>query len=101
MVRHEAVVKLLLDKEGVDPDSQDKYGWRPLSFATAYKHEAIAKLLQSHSTLSLLPPFLLNLLPPTSCCWPFLGCGKWKAVESGRSNDAMHMVESADLSILL
>ena len=50
---HKAVVKLLLDKEGVDPDSKDKYGWTPLSWAAAHGYEAVAKLLQSRCALSL------------------------------------------------
>ena|SRR5947209_3420468 len=44
--RHEAVVKLLLDKEGVDPDSKDTiYGQTPLSLAAESGHEAVVKLL--------------------------------------------------------
>jgi hypothetical protein len=43
---HEAVVKLLLDKEGVDPDSKDTlYGQTPLGWAAANGHEAVVKLL--------------------------------------------------------
>ena len=42
---HEAVVKLLLDKEGVDPDSKDNYGRTPLSWAAEKGHEAVVKLL--------------------------------------------------------
>jgi len=43
---HEAVVKLLLDKEGVDPDSKGSYYNRtPLSRAAKNGHEAVVKLL--------------------------------------------------------
>ena len=45
---HEAVVKLLLAKEGVDPVAKDsKYGRTPLSWAAESGHEAVVKLLQS------------------------------------------------------
>jgi ankyrin repeat protein len=43
---HETVVKLLLAKEGVDPDSRDsKYGQTPLSWAAENGHEAVVKLM--------------------------------------------------------
>jgi len=43
---HEAVVKLLLDKDGVNPDSKDTiYGQTPLSWAARNGHEAVVKLL--------------------------------------------------------
>ena len=43
---HEAVVKLLLEKEGVEPDSKDnEYGQTPLSWAAENGHEAVVKLL--------------------------------------------------------
>jgi ankyrin repeat protein len=43
-----AAVKLLLDKDGVDPDSKDnKYGRTPLSWAARNGHEVLVKLLQS------------------------------------------------------
>jgi hypothetical protein len=43
---YDAVIKLLLDKERVDPDSKDaKYGGRPLWRAAANGHEAVVKLL--------------------------------------------------------
>jgi hypothetical protein len=42
----EAVVKLLLAKEGVDPDSKDGWdGQTPLSWAAKNGHEAVVKLL--------------------------------------------------------
>ena len=50
---HEAVVKLLLAKDGVDPDSKDRgYGRTPLSWAAWGGHEAVVKLLQSRDNLS-------------------------------------------------
>jgi ankyrin repeat protein len=39
------VVKLLLDKEGVDPDSKDSSGKTPLSWAAEKGHEAVVKML--------------------------------------------------------
>ena len=50
---HEAVVKLLLEKEGVDPDSKDADGRTPLWWAAANGYEAVVKLLQSPGALSL------------------------------------------------
>jgi ankyrin repeat protein len=41
----EAVMKLLLAKEGVDPDSKDKDGQTPLSWAAVNGHEAVVELL--------------------------------------------------------
>lgn len=65
-------------------------------------YQAVVKLLQSHGALSLRPPFLLNLLPTHLLLLTFsltlLRCGKWEAVENGRSNDALHVVEFANLS---
>ena len=40
------VVRLLLARDDVDPDSKDNYGRTPLSRATANGHEAVVKLLQ-------------------------------------------------------
>jgi ankyrin repeat protein len=42
---YKAVVKLLLAKNDVDPDSKDKYGQTPLSWAARCGHEAVVKLL--------------------------------------------------------
>jgi ankyrin repeat protein len=42
---HEVVVKLLLEKEGVDPDSQDSGGWTPLWWAAKNGHDAVVKRL--------------------------------------------------------
>jgi ankyrin repeat protein len=43
---HEAVVKLLLTRDGVDVDSKDNnYGRTPLSRAAQRGHEAVVKLL--------------------------------------------------------
>jgi hypothetical protein len=42
---HEAVVKLLLEKEGVGVDSKAKNGRTPLSWAAENGHEAVVKLL--------------------------------------------------------
>jgi ankyrin repeat protein len=40
-----AVIKLLLAKDGVDPDSEDNDGWTPLSRAADNGREAVVKLL--------------------------------------------------------
>jgi ankyrin repeat protein len=43
---HDTVVKLLLDKEGVDPDSKDTFNGRtPLWRAAAKEYDAVIKLL--------------------------------------------------------
>ena len=42
---NEVVVKLLLSKDDVDPDSKDFQLRTPLSYALAGGHEAVAKLL--------------------------------------------------------
>jgi hypothetical protein len=44
-IGHEAVVKLLLDKKGVDSDSKDRYGRTPLWGVAAIGREAVVKLL--------------------------------------------------------
>jgi ankyrin repeat protein len=42
------VVRLLLAKDGVDPDSKDsRYGRTPLSWAAVNRHEAVVLLLKS------------------------------------------------------
>ncbi|KAH7042242.1 hypothetical protein B0J12DRAFT_674339 [Macrophomina phaseolina] len=41
---HEAVVKLLLANDDVDPDSKDGCGWTPLSLAAGGGHEAVVNL---------------------------------------------------------
>jgi ankyrin repeat protein len=41
------VVKLLLEKDGVDLDSKDEDGRTPLSWAAKNGHEAVMKLLTS------------------------------------------------------
>ena len=46
---HEAVVKQLLAKHGVDVDSKSKSGLTPLSWAARNGHEAVVKqLLAKH-----------------------------------------------------
>jgi hypothetical protein len=42
---HEAVVKLLVERDDVDADSKDEHGRTPLSCAAAGGHEAVVKLL--------------------------------------------------------
>jgi ankyrin repeat protein len=44
-MRHEAVVKLLVERHDVDPDSNDEDGRTPLSWAGVAGHEAVVKLL--------------------------------------------------------
>jgi ankyrin repeat protein len=44
--RLEAVVKLLLTQDGLDPESRDNAcGWTPISWAAAKGHEMVVKLL--------------------------------------------------------
>ncbi len=42
---HEAVVKLLLAKDGVDQDSKDDYNRTPLLLAAMSGHQVVVKLL--------------------------------------------------------
>ena len=42
---HEAVVKLLVERDDVEADSKDDGGWTPLSLAAWNGHEAVVKLL--------------------------------------------------------
>jgi len=42
---HEAVVKLLLAREDVNPDRPDDFGRTPISLAAERGHEAVVKLL--------------------------------------------------------
>ncbi|RYP63833.1 hypothetical protein DL769_006845 [Monosporascus sp. CRB-8-3] len=42
---HKAIVKLLLAKSGIDPDSKDEYGQTPLSWAAANGHDGVVELL--------------------------------------------------------
>ena len=44
---HEAVVRLLVERDDVEADSKDKYGRTPLSWAAWGGHEAVVKLLQT------------------------------------------------------
>jgi ankyrin repeat protein len=44
---HEAVIRLLLAKDGVDPDSKDDFGQTPLSVAIRNGRLAAVLLLQS------------------------------------------------------
>jgi Ankyrin repeats (3 copies)/Ankyrin repeats (many copies) len=42
---HEAVVRLLVDRDDVEADSKDRYDQTPLSWAAANGHEAVVRLL--------------------------------------------------------
>jgi ankyrin repeat protein len=50
---HEAVVKLLVERDDVEADSKDQYGLTPLLWAAESGHEAVVKLLQFSERLSL------------------------------------------------
>jgi hypothetical protein len=59
---YEAVVKLLLAKDGVDPNSKDYYDWAPLLWAAATKrdwwmisskHETVVELLLANSRVDI------------------------------------------------
>jgi len=51
---HEAVVKLLLETEGVDINVKDEgYGRTPLSYAAEHGHEAVVKLLLADSRVDV------------------------------------------------
>jgi len=51
---HEGVVKLLLQREDVDPNRTDKHGGTPFSYATKKGHERIVQLLQARKSVG--PP---------------------------------------------
>ena len=44
---HEAVVRLLIEKDGIDINAEDEDGWTPLTLAVENGHEAIVQLLNS------------------------------------------------------
>ena len=46
---HEGIVKLLLDRKEVNPNSRDNYGQTPLLRAAFGAHEGIVKLLQGRA----------------------------------------------------
>lgn len=47
------MVKLLLAKEGIDPNSKDRHDRTPLSFAVENGHEAVVKLLLAKDGVDL------------------------------------------------
>jgi ankyrin repeat protein len=50
---HEVVVRILLDKKGVNINSQNNWGWCALSWASRYGHEAIIRLLYEREDIDL------------------------------------------------
>ncbi|MCJ1272183.1 hypothetical protein MMC22_012091 [Lobaria immixta] len=50
---HEAVVKLLMERDDVETDSKDNNGQTPLSWATWNGHEAVANLLMTRDDVDL------------------------------------------------
>lgn len=42
---HDAVVRLMLERDDVDTDSKDGYGHTPLSWAVKLGHRAVMRLL--------------------------------------------------------
>jgi ankyrin repeat protein len=48
---HQAVVELPLATDGVDPDSKDKYGRTPLSWAVENWHEEVERLLINNGAI--------------------------------------------------
>ena len=49
---HEIIPRLLLDREGLEVNPQDEFGWTPLSLAIQHKHKAVVQLLLEHTPLS-------------------------------------------------
>jgi ankyrin repeat protein len=47
------VAKLLVERDDVEADSKDWYGWTPLSRAAAYRHEAVVKALLVRDNVGL------------------------------------------------
>ena len=50
---HEAVVRLLLVEDGVNPDAKDRYRRTPLSWAAENGHEAVVRLLLAKGGVDL------------------------------------------------
>jgi hypothetical protein len=69
---HEAVVKLLLDKEGVAPDSADKYSRTSLSWAAKNGTRRRSSCSNRVALCLYNPHFCSTSSPPTSYCWHFL-----------------------------
>jgi hypothetical protein len=51
--RHEAVVKLLVERDNVEADSKENHGQTPLSRAAADGHEAVVKALLARDDVGL------------------------------------------------
>jgi ankyrin repeat protein len=51
---HEAVVRLLVERDDVEADSKDQGGRTPLSWAAGNWHEAVVRLLQSNKADTIL-----------------------------------------------
>jgi ankyrin repeat protein len=59
MMGREAVVKLLLARDGVDPNSGDSMGPTPLLWALEKQHKAVAELLLARNDVR--QPYYLDL----------------------------------------
>jgi len=52
---HEAVVKLLQERDDIAADSKDEYGWTPLWWAARGGYEAVVKLLLERDNVAADP----------------------------------------------
>ncbi|KAF8421786.1 ankyrin repeat-containing domain protein [Tirmania nivea] len=50
---HQAVVRLLLERNDVDVDAKDNSGWSPLSLAAMSGYEAVVRLLVEQDNINL------------------------------------------------
>ena len=64
--------KLLLDKEGVAPDSKDKYRRTSLSWAAKNGTRRWSSCSNRVALCPYDPHFCSTSSPPISCCWHFL-----------------------------
>jgi hypothetical protein len=77
---HEAVVKLLVERDDVEADSRDNYSWTPLSLAAVGGHEAVVKLLVERDDVEADSRDNDGRTPLSRAAVGCLGCGGKDAV---------------------
>ena len=73
------MVKLLLNQDGVNPDSKDRFSRTPLSRAAEKGHEAVIKLLLAQDDVDPLTPRMKTVGRrwggrPRRSAWRWSGC---------------------------